>query len=115
MGLATLVASTQASRCGLMRRPVIFSDSPLCTRRGVDEVHAASRALATMRPASASSVRSPNIMVPRQMGATFQAALSEISIVHSFLLLAILRLSGRESAFSEKLGQWIRKLSHWRN
>src|SRR6185503_7057722 len=32
----------------------------------------ASRAAATMRPASALSVRSPNIIVPRQTGETFR-------------------------------------------
>jgi hypothetical protein len=38
----------------------------------------ASRAEATMRPASAASVRSPNIIVPRQMGETIRPLLPSL-------------------------------------
>jgi hypothetical protein len=38
----------------------------------------ASRAEAAMRPASAASVRSPNIMVPRQMGETLSPLLPRL-------------------------------------
>jgi hypothetical protein len=40
--------------------------------RGVDRVDAGSRADATMRAASCSSVWSPNIIVPSQSGETFR-------------------------------------------
>ncbi len=76
IAFATLVASTQNARSALIKRPVIFSDSPFVYTSAVSmKFTPASRAAATMRPASASSVRSPNIIVPRQMGATLRPLL----------------------------------------
>ncbi len=71
MAFATFVASTQRLRSGAMSLPVMRSLSPLAYTSAVSmKFTPASRAEATMRPDSAASVRSPNIIVPRQMGET---------------------------------------------
>src|SRR5881628_3596226 len=67
VGFASLVASTQRSRSAAIRRPVIRSDSPPAYASAVSmALMPASREAATMRPASVSSVWSPNIIVPSQ-------------------------------------------------
>src|SRR3954447_12017050 len=71
VGSATLVASTHQSRFALMARPVSSSEWPSVYWSAVSmKLMPASRALATIRAAVASSVGPPNIIVPRQIGET---------------------------------------------
>src|SRR5450759_2014459 len=76
MGFPTLVATTHCSRSVEISLPVTRSDSPLAYASAVSmKLMPAARAESTMRPASAASVRAPNIIVPRQMGETLMPLL----------------------------------------
>src|ERR1035437_453727 len=76
MGFPTLVATTHCSRSVEISLPVTRSDSPLAYASAVSmKLIPAARAESTMRPASAASVRAPNIIVPRQMGETLMPLL----------------------------------------
>src|SRR6185312_1039203 len=99
MGLATLVASTQRSRSGAMSFPVMRSLSPFVYTSAVSmKFTPASRPAATIRPDSAASVRSPNIMVPRQMGETYRP-------LSPSLRYSIVPLSGKPGSDPECFNQ----------
>ena len=73
MALPSLLASTQRSRSPVSRRPTICSEAPRLYTSAVSmKLTPCSRALATMREASLSSVWSANIMVPRHRADTFR-------------------------------------------
>src|SRR5471032_2357051 len=79
MGLPTLVATTHCSRSVAISLPVTRSDSPLAYWSAVSmKLMPAARAESTMRPASTASVRSPNIIVPRQIGETLMPLLPSL-------------------------------------
>ncbi len=66
-----MLARIQRVRSGAISLPVSRSEAPPAYESAVSmKLTPASRAATTMRAASASSVRSPNIMVPRQIGET---------------------------------------------
>src|SRR5450756_1902502 len=88
MALPTLVASTHCSRSFEISLPVTRSDSPLAYASAVSmKLIPAARAESTMRPASAASVRAPNIIVPRQMGETLMPLLP--SLRYSMFILPL--------------------------
>src|ERR1700731_2854111 len=71
MGLASLLASTQASRDLAMARPTTSSERPSLYWSAVSmKLTPASRAKATMRSDAAASVGPPNVIVPRHSGET---------------------------------------------
>src|ERR1700704_909769 len=73
MALASFVASTQFWRLLEMARPTTCSELPFEYASAVSiKLMPASRALATIRVDVASSVRPPNIMVPRHIGEIFR-------------------------------------------